>query len=62
MVYEPFSRGKMALYKLAHEAASERQSNDYGGNVFLYEREGNSGVSKGGRLLMMLINNVKQYI
>ena len=44
MAYALLSRGKVAPYKLAHEAGSEKRSNDHGGNVLLYKGEWNSGV------------------
>lgn len=52
---------KMALHKLAHEAGSEKWSNDHGGNVWT-RGKGTQTLVKQGRLLMIRVNNVKQGI
>lgn len=56
MAYE-----KMALHKLAHEAGSEKWSNDHGGKMWT-RGKGTQVLVKQGRLLMIRINNVKQGI
>lgn len=62
MAYALLSRGKVALYKLAHEAGSEKRSNDHGGMYSYIRGNGIQGLVQQGRLLLIIINKMKQCI